>query len=1089
MTSFIKRQWNDGRANIERLVLAVFCALVAAIFAAQHGSAVERLEREDAQRLDTLAAVVANEVNESLVAVNAALGDTILDHLSDPNAIDPHAVSRRMRALTNAMPAVRDMGYLDANGVVRASMSADLIGRNFAHRLYFSQVHGNPNRATLYVTSPFVSVRNERVISVARMVTGPGDSFGGVVNAILDPRYFGNSLKMLLYAPGVRASIGDGGGTPWLEVVAPGTVNAHPGNRVVKAEQTISLSSLHMDRDIRIVVARDADMIVSALQAQDQAIAAALAGGALMSFWALHMLQQRRRATTVLQDERARNQALRISETRFRTMIESAPIAVAILRKGQIMYSNASYNLLHGYAAGDSLIGVRWRTLIAAESLAALREQETLIEADAENVLHFDVDATTASGNEISVSKAIVRVDLSDGPATVIFSQDISFQKRATSALLDARNVAEAANRGKTDFLASMSHEIRTPLNAILGLAYLLAQAPLDAEAQSMVARIRVSGNSLLRIINDILDLSKIDAGQMTLETEWFFLQDVIDNVAATMGVAVGTKAIELLIHPVPAEASWLRGDALRIEQLLINLTSNAIKFTSAGSVSLRVELIEKIGSDLTLKFSVADTGAGIPAEMHEKLFSSFVQAEKSTSRRYGGSGLGLSICRKLVDMMKGTIEFTSECGKGSQFWFTISMPGERRSRFSSPDIAELRPLLVASHEQTRTTLIETFASLGWSARPVPTREAAIGQLQADCAASKDDVVFVDMDLAGADGVATVAAIRRAFAPRLFPTVLIASTFEANRIAARPEAALIDALVTKPATASALYNAVLTARQKRAGATPKLPAKSLSGRRSLDGIRILVVDDSEINRDVAKGILSEHGAVTYLAGDGIEALDFLREHADAVDLMLIDLQMPRMDGLEALRRIRAIDKLRRVPVIILSANVFEAQRTAAYEAGADQFLTKPFDIPLTIATIQRLAQRSEAKPQAERKAAGDEPPCMPLDMAAGLQNWRTEERFKDYLQRFFDEFAAAPQRLRELGSSSAAAALAHKMAGAAANVALPQTHRCALLLEQAIAAHAPTEDSIGQLEQAVGDARAAFDAHYPAGAEFVMPVS
>ena len=256
-----------------------------------------------------------------------------------------------------------------------------------------------------------------------------------------------------------------------------------------------------------------------------------------------------------------------------------------MLRAGRFVYTNRRYNLLHGHPADETMAGMPWRAMIAPASLERLGEQEALIAADSPAEQHFEAVGLRRDGSSIPVFKATTRVELADGPATLIFAQDISKQKRAEAFLLEARDAAEAASRSKAEFLANMSHEIRTPLNAILGLAYLLEQAELRADAQAMLLKIRASGRSLLGIINDVLDVSKIEAGAMTLDRSWFALQDVIDNVAATMGVAVADKDIELLVHRCRARWRSIMGDALRLEQLLVNLTSNAIKFTASGRV------------------------------------------------------------------------------------------------------------------------------------------------------------------------------------------------------------------------------------------------------------------------------------------------------------------------------------------------------------------------------------------------------------------------------------------------------------------------------------------------------------------------
>jgi signal transduction histidine kinase/DNA-binding NarL/FixJ family response regulator len=509
-----------------------------------------------------------------------------------------------------------------------------------------------------------------------------------------------------------------------------------------------------------------------------------------------------------------------------------------------------------------------------------------------------------------------------------------------------AKAQAEAASQAKSQFLASMSHEIRSPLNAILGLAYLLEQANLDADAIQMVSKIRASGSMLLGLISDILDVSKIEAGQMMIEQAPFRLTHVIDNLANVLSVAVGAKEIKLIIEPAPAGVGSLIGDALRLEQVLLNLSINAIKFTSVGQVALRTELLSDTFEAVTLKFSVHDTGIGIAPALQGSVFAAFTQADSSTTRRFGGTGLGLTICRQLVHLMGGEIGVNSVLGQGSEFWFTVTL-----QKAADADVAD-----------------------------VP------------------DPVGTPLALAPPNG------------------------------------------------------------------------------QSLLGLRVLVTDDSEINCEVARRILQGQGAIVSLASNGQEALDWLLAHPTEVDLVLMDVQMPVLDGLEATRQLRRMPEFAELPIVALTAGAFKSQQDEARAVGMTHFISKPFDVPSTLALIQRLCRRPAPSPQPQAPAAPTPAPSeLVMDVAQGLEIWMDMPSYLDCLPRFVksyhDAVAVMQARLAQ-GDRAGAIALAHKLAGDAANMALPDTRRLAAQAERVLRSELDPAPALADLALALARALA-----------------
>ncbi|WP_332878460.1 ATP-binding protein [Massilia sp. S19_KUP03_FR1] len=1034
------------------------------------------------ERLGALSKILVKDVAVNLVVVNNALAGVVRDRLGGASANDMAAVTQRLRALVEAMPGVRGLLVLDANGKVIAAVPDDLIGRNFAGRPYFTAPKQGGDATKLYLAPPFRSIRGDIVMSATRTIPGPGP-FRGVVSAVLDPGYFSSILNTALYASDLRAAIVYHGGAAFVDV---GARPLSPGaGEQLRADGAIVPASLRADSTIALTLRRDRALTLAPLNRQAQAFGAVAAMLVLVSAATLAWSQRRRRGLLAFEQEHkrelARAEAISASEARFRTLIEEAPVAVAMARRGRFIYTNRRYNLLHGYAPEDDLTSLPWRAMIAPSSLHALAEQQACLDVDGAAEQRFEAIALGKGNALIPVLKATTRVTLSDGPATLIFVQDITAQKTAESNLLEARDAAQAANRSKAEFLANMSHEIRTPLNAILGMAYLLERANHDAAAASMLQKIRIAGRSLLGIINDILDVSKIEAGAMVLERSWFPLQDVIDTVAATMGVAAGDKPIALLVQPLPPLAAMALGDALRLEQLLVNLTSNAIKFTDSGQVVLTVEAESLPDGHAELVFSVTDTGIGIAPDQQESIFSSFIQADSSTTRRYGGSGLGLTICKQIVSLMGGRIGVRSAPGAGSTFWFALTLPVRpAAASSSSPEMVDLAVLIAAAPGPGQAVLADTARALGWQVRSVAAGEEVLAEVLRPRRGSPVGVVVLDWQL-GADGcLAAARALRADAAARGCGIVIVISTCQAAAFENHLARPLADALLTTPVTASTLYNAVIEAKRKRAanGAAPDVrPA----GAQALAGVRLLVVDDSGINRDVAASILAEEGAEVVLAENGRIAVDWLVRHPHAVDLVLMDVQMPVMDGIEATRVLRGMAQFADLPIVALTAGAFSAHQDAARNAGMSHFVAKPFDIPLTIALIRRLAGVNEgAAAQPALPAHEQEQGRAVLDARLGLRIWGTHDKYQRYLRKFGAAYGDVVAHLRRdlaSGDSAAVIALSHKLAGAAANVALPAVSALARRLESAMADPGAGAALLGELEVALGaalDALASF---------------
>ena len=651
----------------------------------------------------------------------------------------------------------------------------------------------------------------------------------------------------------------------------------------------------------------------------------------------------------------------------------------------------------------------------------------------------------------------------------------------ANQTLVTRTEEAENANRAKADFLANMSHEIRTPMNGILGLAYLLDRRQLDAEAADMVRKIRNAGRSLQAIINDILDFSKIEAGKLEIEHEPFRLLDVFDNLAGIMAANAGDKDIELAIAPPPNINGHLLGDALRLEQVLINLIGNAIKFTDRGTVKLGINLLAKNDKIATMRFSVTDSGIGIPLDKQAHIFTAFSQADTSTTRRFGGTGLGLTICRHLVIKMGGEIGVISEPGKGSEFWFTVPFAWNTATDFVPQQLAKLDVLIADDSEIACEVMALTARSVGWIATKAESGEAALDMIRAKRQKnSAYDVLLVDWKMPGMDGVEVAAAIRESLKDESSPVLLMVTSFSRDDLLKHPRIDVVDGVLTKPITSSMLYNGVAAALKRRGHefADDLVPSMARSGKR-IPGLRVLVVDDSDINREVAMRILNDDGAAfVHLENDGKAAVEWLSANPQAVDIVLMDVQMPEMDGYEATRQIRATPQLAKLYVIALTAGAFKAQQEAAIQAGMNAFVAKPFNVDELMATIQRLTgcnpeigDEIHANPTLPKGQSVSSITQLPgIAIAKGLEVWKDIAVYRRFLVKFSSDYADCGTRLIAFHIENehvAMRALAHKVRGSAANLALMEVAQCAQEVETMPVNASDLPDAISRLQSAL----------------------
>ncbi|HYI08815.1 MAG TPA: response regulator [Thermoanaerobaculia bacterium] len=828
-------------------------------------------------------------------------------------------------------------------------------------------------------------------------------------------------LDLLEQLPLGYALVDEGGGTLWLNVAAREILGCG---------------------DVAAVLPRIESSEVTVGARAVEVTATSVAAGILLCF----------RDVT---EQRRSEQALRESRERYSHIIENAnELIYSADYHGRFTFVNPAAIRITGFGE-EELLGRHYLDLIDPDYREAARRFYEHQFTTREPSTYFEFPTIAKSGVRIWVGQNVLTV--MDGDRIIGYeaiARDITQRRGVEEDLARARDAALQSARAKSEFLANVSHEIRTPLNGVLGMTGLMLNTPLTPEQREYAEMIRSSGETLLAVVNDVLDLSRVEAGKLTIESIDFNLDDLIESVLEQFAARAAAKRLKFRTYAAPDVARALRGDSHRIRQILLNLVGNAIKFTARGEVVVTIMQPRQKEGSVMLRFLVTDTGIGIPAAAQPRLFAPFTQADGSTTRKYGGSGLGLAVSKQLVEAMGGEIGVISVEKEGSTFWFELPLQRQAHAEarpVRAWDLSKFRALIVDASEVHRLTLTRHLSSTRIGIDEAHTASEAI----AAAYQRHYDVILFDMQLPDDDGLGFARAIRHDPALARTRLMLVTSFGRRRHDVAAFQQAGIDSFILKPIRRTQLCDAV--SRILRGESEPQMiRAAQDDDRATGTRARVLVVEDNSVNQLVALGQLQKLGHECVVAGNGREAIEAIRD--GRFDLVLMDCQMPDMDGYEATRRIRQMDpSLAGIPVVAITAHALPGEREKCLAAGMNDYLAKPVSIEQLGAVVRLWTTRSSPAPAPpapvdQNMMEGDDLHVLDREHVSSLLAIsRTQFGFLEGLVRTFRQ--DVPSRLDALRAAASAgdptdlALAAHALKSSSGSVGAKRMYAAASSLE------------------------------------------
>ena len=759
------------------------------------------------------------------------------------------------------------------------------------------------------------------------------------------------------------------------------------------------------------------------------------------------------------------------AEANFRRVIDAAPNPLVVVdQEGRIELLNAATCKSFGYDSAE-LIGQPIEILVSEplrdqhksqRDAYLLRPQARAMGPDRE------LAARRKDGSEFPVEIGLNPVWLSGHTAVLASVFDVTARKQAESALVAAKQAAEASNLAKSDFLANMSHEIRTPMNAIIGMTDLVLDTALDATQRDYLTIVSESAESLLSIINQILDFSKIEAGKLELEAIDFDIREEVGDTMKALGLRAHAKQLELAWEVHSDVPRWLCGDPVRLRQMLVNLVGNAIKFTDRGEVVVDVRCDRTSDSRTLLHFAVRDTGVGIPELKQERIFSAFEQADTSTTRQFGGTGLGLAITLRIAEAMGGRVWLESAPGQGSTFHFTVELPASSQAPYSREwsDLRSGSVLVVDDNETNRRILREVLQSWGMSVETVEGGTAAIALLQRKLAEGESlPLVISDVNMPEMDGFMLAEKLRSMAAPLRETVIIMLTSGGRQGDLERCEELNIASHLMKPVKQSELLEAIMLAATPRSGISrisADEPADAELDSSLLPPLKILLAEDGKANQTMAVALLTKWGHEVTVAENGQEA--HARWQSGSYDLILMDVQMPVLDGIEATQRIRAAEQGsgRRIPIVAMTARAMKGDRERCLAAGMDDYISKPVRKTELYQALRRLSRPSPESP-VERDGEATAP-VIDWDVALDTVD-HDRDLLRDLVGTTSQELPALLSRLEEALTQQDAKTterIAHTIKGEACTIAAVRTQRVAAVIEES-AAHNDLEAARQQM--------------------------